>query len=75
MADRDIGQWNTFEITMRGDRLTIVLNDVKVIDEAQLPEIPPRGRLALQHHGSMKDGQWNGPPSIVQFRNIAIKEL
>ena len=25
-ADRDIGAWNTFEITMRGNRLTVVLN-------------------------------------------------
>ncbi len=75
MADRDIGQWNTFEITMRGDRLQVVLNDVTVIEGVSLPGIPPRGPLALQHHGAFKDGQWQGPPSIVQFRNIAIKEL
>ncbi len=75
MADRDIGQWNTFEITMRGDRLRVVLNDVTVIDGVSLPGIPQRGPLALQHHGTLKDGLWQSPPSIVQFRNIAIKEL
>ena len=74
-ADRDIGQWNTFEITVRGDRLTVVLNGVTVIEKAQLPEIPERGPLGLQHHGNKKDGVWTGPPSIVQFRNISIKEL
>ena len=74
-ADRDIGQWNEFEITMKGDRLTVVLNGVKVLDSAQLPAVPARGPLALQHHGQKKDGVWTGPPSLVQFRNISVKEL
>jgi len=75
-ADHDIGQWNTFEITMKGDRLWVELNGKLVIKNAQLPGIPSRGPIALQHHGSMgKDGKWHGPPSLVQFRNISIKEL
>ena len=74
-ADRDIGQWNTFEITMRGDRLTVVLNGIEVISNAQLPGIPARGPIALQHHGGKRDGLWNSPPSLVQFRNISIKEM
>ena len=74
-ADRDIGQWNTFEITMRGDRLTVVLNGIEVISNAQLPGVPARGPIALQHHGGKRDGVWNSPPSLVQFRNISIKEM
>lgn len=74
-ADKNIGEWNTFEITMKGDRLTVVLNGEKVINNAQLPGIPERGRIALQHHGGKKDGKWTGPPSLVQFRNIYIKTL
>ncbi len=74
-ADHDIGQWNTFEITMRGDRLWVKLNGKQVLENAQLPAIPSKGRLALQHHGSLRDGKWTGPPSLVQFRNIAIMEL
>ena len=74
-ADRDIGQWNTFEITMRGDRLTVVLNGEEVINNAQLPGIDARGPIALQHHGTKKDGVWTGPPSLVQFRNISVREL
>jgi hypothetical protein len=74
-ADRDIGQWNTFEITMRGDRLTVVLNGVTVIENAQLPGVPAKGKIALQHHGNLKDGVWVSPPALVQFRNIAIREL
>ncbi len=74
-ADNPVGQWNRFEITMRGDRVTVVLNGKKVVDGAQLPGIPPRGPIALQHHGSMRDGKWVSPPSLVQFKNIYIKEL
>jgi hypothetical protein len=74
-ADHDIGQWNGFEITMTGDRLTVVLNGIKVIDGVRLPGVAPRGPIALQHHGEWKDGQWQGPPSLVQFRNIEIKEM
>ena len=74
-ADYDIGQWNTFEITMKGDRLTVVLNGQTVIESAQLPGVAPRGKVALQHHGEWKDGRWAGPPALVQFRNIYVKEL
>jgi Domain of Unknown Function (DUF1080) len=74
-ADRDIGAWNTFEITMRGDRLTVVLNGEEVISSAQLPGVAPSGPIALQHHGEKKQGAWAAPPSLVQFRNISIREL
>jgi len=74
-ADHDIGQWNTFEITMRGTRLTVVLNGEEVITQAELPGVPERGPIALQHHGEKKGGVWTAPPSLVQFRNISLKEL
>lgn len=74
-ADRHVGEWNAFRITVRGDRLTVVLNGATVLDQAQLPGLPPRGPIALQHHGASKDGAWTSPPSLVQFRNIYIREL
>ena len=74
-ADKDVGEWNAFDITMRGERLTVVLNGVTVIENALLPGVPSRGPIALQHHGSKQNGQWNSPPSLLQFRNIAIREL
>lgn len=74
-ADRHIGEWNTFHITVRGNRLTVVLNGTTVLDGAELPGLPARGRIALQHHGALRDGQWTSPPSLVQFRNIYVKEL
>lgn len=74
-ADHDIGQWNTFEITVRGNRLTVVNNGHTVIENAELPGLPERGPVGLQHHGSKKNGEWTSPPALVQFRNISIKEL
>ncbi len=72
-ADRPIGEWNSFHIVMKGDRLKVTLNDKLVIDHAQLPGVSRQGPLALQHHAERKDGEWGA--SLVQFRNIRIKEL
>jgi hypothetical protein len=74
-ADKNVSQWNAFEITMKSDRLTVVLNGITVLENAQLPGVPAKGPIALQHHGEKKGGVWAGPPSLVQFRNIYIKEL
>jgi hypothetical protein len=63
-ADKPIGQWNRLVITMRGDRLTVVLNDKTVIENALLPGVPPEGPIALQHHGDP-----------IQFANIYVREL
>ena len=64
VADKPLGQWNRFVITMKGDRLTVQLNGKTVIEKAQLPGVPERGPIALQHHGD-----------AIQFANIYIKEL
>jgi hypothetical protein len=74
-ADKPVGEWNSFEITMKGERLTVVLNGKTVIKDALLPGVPEKGPFALQHHGGFKDGKYNAASSLVQFRNIYIKEL
>lgn len=74
-ADKNIGEWNTFKITMKGNRMSVELNGISVIENALLPELPEKGPIGLQHHGSKKDGEWVSPPSLVQFRRIYIKEL
>jgi len=63
-ADSPLGQWNRFVITLRGDRLTVVLNGQTVVENAQLPGIPRRGAIGLQHHGDP-----------IQFASLFIKEL
>lgn len=76
-ADRPIGEWNTFVITMEGENLTVVLNGQTVIDEAPLPGVPEKGAIALQHHGgyNAETDSWSSASSLVQFRDIYIKEL
>jgi hypothetical protein len=70
-ADRPIGEWNTFHIIMKGDKVTVFLNDKKVVDNAPLSNywekgkpLPATGPIELQHHG---DKLW--------FKNIYVKEL
>ncbi len=75
LADNDVGEWNTFEITMKSDRLSVELNGKPVLENARLPGIPKSGPVALQHHGGKRDGEWSSPPALVQFRNIYIREL
>jgi hypothetical protein len=63
-ADRPLGEWNAFLITMKGDRMTVDLNGQRVIEAAQLPAVPKSGPIGLQHHGD-----------TVQFRRIWLKEI
>jgi hypothetical protein len=75
-ADKPVGEWNHFEITVKGKTVTVVLNGTTVIPGATIPDLPEKGRIAFQHHGSKNaQGDWTGPPSLVQFKNIEIKEL
>ena len=71
VADKPVGQWNTFHIIMKGDRVTVFLNGKKVVADTPLENywqrgkpLPARGPIELQHHG---DRLW--------FKNIYIKEL
>ncbi|MCB1122045.1 MAG: DUF1080 domain-containing protein [Verrucomicrobiae bacterium] len=76
-ADKPVGEWNSFHITMKGDRLTVILNGKTVLDNAQLPGVPEEGPIALQHHGGYdaEKDEWSGASALVQFRNIKIKPL
>jgi hypothetical protein len=60
-ADKPVGQWNAFDITMQGERLTIVLNGKTVIDNTS--------------GFNEKTGEFRPASSLIQFRNIWIKRL
>jgi hypothetical protein len=74
-ADNPVGQWNHYEITVRGKTVSVMLNGKTVLPGAEIPDLPARGRIGLQHHGGKQNGQWNSPPSLLQFKNIYVKEL
>jgi hypothetical protein len=62
-ADRPLGQWNVFLITLRNDRLQVQLNGDSVVD-VPLPDLAATGPIGLQHHGDP-----------VQFRKLYVKRL
>lgn len=71
VADNKLGEWNNFYIKMVGDRVTVVLNGEKVVDDVILENywdrklpIFPVEQIELQAHGSK-----------TSFRNIYVKEL
>lgn len=66
-ADKPPGEWNRFIITMQGERITVVLNGMTVVDDAWLPGIAASGPIALQ------DDHANN--NLFQFANIYIKEI
>ncbi|MCO5238349.1 MAG: DUF1080 domain-containing protein [Chitinophagaceae bacterium] len=66
-ADNPPGEWNRFVITLKGDRITVVLNNETVINNAQLPGIPAEGAIALQDD--------HADNNLFQFANIYIREL
>lgn len=75
-ADKPVGEWNRFVIVVVQDRVTVLLNDHMVLENAQLPGIPERGPIVLQHHGGPdKDGNLRPASSLVQFRNVWIKSI
>lgn len=63
-ADRPFGEWNRFLIRLRGDRVSVWLNEALVIDNVPLPGIPADGRIGLQYHRD-----------AFEFRNLFVREL
>lgn len=71
VADRPIGEWNRMRIIMVGERVTVYLNDMLVVDHAIIdnffdPNLPVQqtGPIQLQTHGGRT---W--------WRNIFIREI
>ncbi len=66
IVDKAPGEWNTFYIKMVGTKVTVVLNNVIVVDNAVFlaGKVPADGPIELQEHG--------GP---LWFRNIYVREI
>ena len=70
-ADKPVGEWNTFRIVMKGDKVSVWLNSELVVDNTVMENywqrdqpIPAAGPIELQHHGNP-----------IEFKNIYVKEL
>ena len=71
VADNGLGQWNSFYIKMIGERVTVKLNGITVVDNVILENFWDRSQpifpvedIQLQAHGSK-----------VAYRNLYIREL
>lgn len=75
-ADNPVGQWNRYEITAKGESVSVMLNGKSVLPGVTIPGLPAKGRIGLQHHGGMNaEGKWTSPPALLQFKNIFIKAV
>ena len=71
VADNPINDWNTFYIKMIGEKVTVILNGITVVDNVTLENywdrsIPifPKGAIELQAHGT-----------DLGFRDIYVREI
>ena len=70
IADRPIREWNTFRITMIGEKVTVLLNGVLVVDNVTMENYWERdkpiyasGQIELQNHGN-----------TLYFKNIYLRD-
>ncbi len=71
VADNPVGDWNTFRIVMMGDKVSVWLNGLLVVDNVVMEnywdrKIPifPKGPIELQAHGT-----------DLAFRDIYVREI
>lgn len=70
-ADKPVGEWNTMKITMRGEKVSVVLNGKTVVDDQPMANLfhrgeplPEKGPIQIQVHGAP-----------IHVRNLFIREL
>jgi hypothetical protein len=63
---KPVGQWNRQEIRAEKNLITVILNGVRIVDQADVARFkkPTKGHICFLGHGSQ-----------VEFRNIRIKDL
>ena len=71
IADKPVGQWNTFYIKMVGETVTVKLNGELVVDGVVMENywerdkpIYPTGQIELQNHGN-----------TLYFKNVYLREI
>lgn len=79
-----VGEWNTMDITLRGERVMVELNGVKVQDfDPSTATVPPRkkeyepergprpttGYIGIQNHDDVSEG------NEVYFKEISVRTL
>jgi hypothetical protein len=70
-ADRPFGEWNALRVVLVGERVTVWLNGVLVVDHARMENyfdrvrpLPRRGPIQLQTHGGE-----------IRWRDVWVREI
>lgn len=61
---RPAGEWNVMELEVRGRAVTVTYNGERVIADAIVDDLPLRGPIGLQDHGTP-----------LRFRNVRVRRL
>ena len=70
-ADNPVGEWNTFHIIMRGERVTVYLNGALVVNNVVMENYWERDKLIYP----LEQIELQSHHTPLYFRNIFIKEL
>jgi HEAT repeat protein len=75
---RPVGEWNTEEVTVRGRRVTVVVNGTAIVD-ADIDAASAGGTIDGNAHPGLKRDSGHigflGHGSVLEFRNIRIRVL
>ncbi|CDM64613.1 3-keto-disaccharide hydrolase [Pyrinomonas methylaliphatogenes] len=86
VPSKPVGEWNTLEITLAGERIIVRLNGVEVTRFDPKQPVPPRARewepergnirpivgyIGLQNH----DDYARGKPTHVYFKEVSVRPL
>lgn len=75
---KPVGEWNSEEIIAKGPKIKVILNGT-VITDADITEARENGTMDGKQHPGLKRDKGHigflGHGSVVQFRNIRVKDL
>jgi hypothetical protein len=75
---KPVGEWNQEEVTVRGNKIKVVLNGTTILD-ADLDKAARDGTMDHKDHPGLKRTSGHigflGHGDVLRFRNISIKEL
>jgi hypothetical protein len=71
-AAKPAGEWQSYDITLVGRRVKVVLNGVTIINWAEIPGIT--GGALDSDEGAPGPIMLQGDHTAVQYRNIAVRE-
>jgi hypothetical protein len=73
MVSRMPGQWQSAQATIRGNKVSVILNGVKIHDEVEVPKAT--GGELDQNLNQPGPIMLQGDHGAVAFRNIRVKPL